>query len=161
MISLIRALYRRQIYVLFNSDTSFTEQMMAAVYIGWGYILLWVMPDLISTNPNYGAMGIFAQQWFWGGWFLITGLLKLLGSALYGVLDKPSSIKIIRSFGAIMGTFIWSFIAIMFSRGSSAITGAVVYSVFASSCVLTMYRYVSWGWLGRLIARLSKKGGTA
>ena len=150
MRAVLRRMFDRQRYVLLYSDTSFTEQMMACCYIGWGLIISWLLPDLFRNNPAYKAMGLLGTQAFWGASFLLTGALKLAGSSLDGVWSSPA-VPVLRALGALCGTLLWTFVVTMFIRSVGPSTAVAVYLVFAMSCVLTLSRYVRE--LGRLIGR--------
>ena len=141
------ALLHRLHYVFLKSDMSYTVVMLGACYVGWGAVLLWVSPGLFSRGPSYTAMSAFAPQWVWGLMFLVTGSLKLLGEGLHDVWSNRLGVALLRSTGALMGTFIWSFIAVMFSRLPGTATGMVIYTVFAVSCILALNRCAPQVWL--------------
>ncbi len=143
MKTFLKALLRRQQQVLLHSDASFTMQMLGACYIGWGAVLLWMLPGLFVRSHSFDAMSQFATQEVWGAAFMVTGTMKIVGSALQGAwvgTEGSSRARIavtgIQATGALMGTFIWTFLAFMFSRVPGAATGMVIYTVFAIASVL-------------------------
>lgn len=118
-------------YVLFRSDLSFVELLLAVCYLGWGLVLL-LSPDVFARSRAYNPLEENAPQWAWAWFFLATGAVMVVG-----LLAARPRWRIV---GGVTGVGLWVYVAVAFASYGIT-TGMVVYAAFALTSFLTVIRH--------------------
>jgi hypothetical protein len=128
-------LWQRIKWVAWESDLSYTELMLAVIYLGWAIALLtsrvFAPTHTTQTSRSFDSVAV---MWVWGLLLFVIGTLKLLGLI--------RSNRILGAIGAVLGVFMWTFTAVVVVWAGGLSTGAVAYVVLAITCFLTLMRKV-------------------
>ena len=102
-----------------------------SIAMWWGVVL--ILPfDTFSTALSYKAMAGIAPEFYWGLLMLIMGLAHLIGITY--------SLKKIEKASFLIATFVWIFIAAMFTIGSPPNTASGTYALIG---LLTGWLYTN------------------
>lgn len=121
---------------VWNSLTErLAEWLLAAITIGWGWVLL--QPGDTFQGLTFAAMKSWMSEEQWTVFFLLGGSARIAMLTINGHWRKSPHLRML---AAASSFWVWVFLAIGFALAGNNSPGALIYSLFGFSELVNVFR---------------------